>query len=38
MIKNDQPDCGKDDGSNASSKESLHGVPLLPYSLGLYSK
>jgi hypothetical protein len=26
MIKSDQPDCGKDDGSNASSKESLHGV------------
>jgi hypothetical protein len=26
MIENDQPDCGKDDGSNASNKKGLDGV------------
>jgi hypothetical protein len=26
VIENDQPDCGKDDGSNASSKKGLHGA------------
>jgi hypothetical protein len=26
MIENGQPDCGKDDGSNASSKKGLHGA------------
>jgi hypothetical protein len=25
-IKSDQPDCGKDDGSDASNKKSLHGA------------
>jgi hypothetical protein len=38
MIENNQPDCGKDDGSNASSKKSLHGVLPLRYSFRLYSK
>jgi hypothetical protein len=37
-IENNQPDCGKDDGSNASSKKSLHGVLPLRYSFRLYSK
>jgi hypothetical protein len=38
MIENGQPDCGKDDGSNASSKKGLHGVLRLQYSFRLYSK
>ena len=37
-IENNQPDCGKDDGSSASSKKSLHGVLPLRYSFRLYSK
>jgi hypothetical protein len=37
-IENNQPECGKDDGSNASSKKSLHGVLPLRYSFRLYSK
>ena len=37
-IENNQPDCGKDDGSNASGQKSLHGVLPLRYSFRLYSK
>ena len=28
MIESNQPDCGEDDGSKASSDKSLHGDPL----------
>jgi hypothetical protein len=38
VIEDDQPDCGKDDGSNASRKKSLHSVLPLRYSFRLYSK